>query len=73
MKPKPKVITVPNLGDKIMLDCGYGPQERYEECTIVSVFACGRLFDSGFDLCAHVRETSGIGLTATLFRCPSKI
>jgi hypothetical protein len=63
---KPRIFTVPNKGDTIPLDCGYGCHEHWEACTILSVFSATRLFDLGADLCASVREPSGAVFTTTL-------
>jgi len=54
MKSK-KQITVPNVGDKLTLNCGYGGGPDETLCRIESLSKCLRLFDEGYSLNAEVR------------------
>jgi len=62
----PKIHTVPNPGDKITLDRGYGPHESWQNCIILSIGFASGLFDSNQDLCATVREPNGSIFNTTL-------
>ena len=52
---KPKQITVPNVGDRITLNCGYGGGPNETLCRIESLGHSSRLFGEGFVLTANVR------------------
>lgn len=54
MKSK-KQITVPNVGDTITLNCGYGGGPDETLCRIESLGQCSRLFGEGYSLNAEVR------------------
>ena len=44
-------------GDTIMLDCGYGPQEHYEHCKVLSVDKDIPLFERTEDyICFYVEN-----------------
>lgn len=64
--PNRHVHTVPNPGDTLILDCGYGLQEDYKPCRVIGIFAANRLFGDGHDLCAQVREPYGSVFNTTL-------
>ena len=50
-----KQITVPNVGDKLTLNCGYGGGPDETLCRIESLGKCSRLFGEGYTLTANVR------------------
>ena len=52
---KLKQITVPNIGDVITLNCGYGGGPDETQCEIESIAMSSHLFDSGSSLSATVR------------------
>lgn len=58
MKRTPPIQTVPNVGDWLTLDCGYGPHTMDYPCRILSLSWCVGLF-SGTDLTAMVEMGAG--------------
>jgi hypothetical protein len=48
-------FTVPNKGDKLVLNCGYGGGPDETDCVIESVFNSSGLFDKSIHICATVR------------------
>lgn len=58
MKRTPPIQTVPNVGDWLTLDCGYGPHTMDYPCRILSLSWCAGLF-SGIDLTAMVEMGAG--------------
>lgn len=61
---KPKQITVPNIGDTITLNCGYGGGPDETLCRIQSLGKSSHLFDEDISLTADVRIL-GTGETFT--------
>jgi len=64
----PKLVTVLQPGDTLMLDVGYGLHEIMEQCTIVNVFWAKSLWSSGNELCALVRDSGGSTFSTTLIK-----
>jgi hypothetical protein len=62
--------TVPNTGDTIVLDCGYGCRENYQRCTLLSWGFGSRLFDTGYDIHARVQSPYGDTFYTTLISYP---
>jgi hypothetical protein len=62
--------TVPNVGDLIMLDCGYGCQEAWQPCTLLSWGFASRLFDTGYDMYARVKDPTDYVFHTTLIEFP---
>ena len=52
---KLKQITVPNIGDVITLNCGYGGGPDETLCRIEELHKSSHLFDDGISLGATVR------------------
>lgn len=65
---RPKLITVLQPGDTLMLDVGYGMVEAMEQCTIVKLFWAKSLWSSGPELCALVRDSGGSTFSTTLIK-----
>lgn len=63
--------TVPNPGDRIMLDCGYGCHESWQHCILLSWGFSGRLFDTGYDMTARVLAPCGDVFDTTLIEVPN--
>jgi hypothetical protein len=51
---KEKQITVPNIGDTITLNCGYGGGPDETLCRIKSIYHSLKLFGDGYNLSARV-------------------
>ena len=66
---KPKIHSVLQKGDKLMLDLGYGCHEMMEECTVIEASMIPSLFDRNqYELCARVKDSNGSTFTTTLIR-----
>jgi hypothetical protein len=67
---RPRKHTVPNVGDAILLDCGFGCHEHWQHCALLSWGFSSRLFDTGYNIYAQVKEPSGSVFCTTLIEVP---
>jgi hypothetical protein len=68
--PKRRIHTVPNVGDRLELDTGYGCHTHMSFCRILRIYTTSRLFDDGSDLAALVMDPNEETFHTTLVSVP---